>query len=51
MTYYDTLDEDLTRAKEILEKGKPTADDFEGLDVASIIESLPGGTIFGRIPE
>lgn len=44
MTYYDTLDEDLKRAKEILAKGKPDAS--LDADIPVVIQ-LSGGTIFG----
>jgi hypothetical protein len=41
VTYYDTLDEDLARAKQILARGKPSS---EGLPPGI---KATGGTIFG----
>lgn len=45
MPYYDTIDEDLARAKEILEKGKAEQLDFDRGGPA--VPPLQGGTIFG----
>lgn len=51
MTYYDTLDEDLKRAKEVLERGRDDRDmqQIEGMDPAlrEIMLKHSGGTIFG----
>lgn len=52
MTYYDTLTEDLARAKEILARGKAESDDrldqiFPQLDIRERVKAL-GGTIYGE---
>lgn len=51
MSYYDTLAEDITRAKEILERGRADRDmqQIEGMDPAlrEIMLRHSGGTIFG----
>jgi hypothetical protein len=48
MPYYDTLEEDLTRAKEILEKGKAEADNDDLPEaVRAWLASQHGGTIYG----
>lgn len=49
MSYYDTIDEDLKRAREILEKGKPDISlfkEFNQSDTAGIKTAM-GGTIYG----
>jgi hypothetical protein len=45
MTYYDTIEEDLARAKAILEEGMPDEASLAGLP--SEVRDL-GGTIFGK---
>jgi hypothetical protein len=45
MPYYDTIEEDLTRAREILEKGK--ADIPEGVAPEIFGVHAMGGTIYG----
>lgn len=49
MTYYDTLDEDLKRAKAILAKGKTPKDMWEAMDseVQRWSAEHGGGTIYG----
>jgi len=49
MPYYDTLAEDLQRAKQILAEGRPTERDLANLPPL-MRESLSqtGGTIFGK---
>jgi hypothetical protein len=49
MPYYDTLDEDLARAKEILAKGRPKSEDFPYADPADRAAAVAqaGGHIFG----
>ena len=47
MSYYDTLAEDITRAKEILDKGRVTRDIVESLPEAARPAARMGGTIFG----
>lgn len=47
MTYYPTLDEDLARAKEILEKGKHTDAVLQKLSNPESLKHLDGGAIYG----
>jgi hypothetical protein len=49
MSYYDTIEGDLARAKAILERGKPDVSPFEEIaqDDAARIREVMGGTIYG----
>lgn len=47
MPYYDTIEEDLKRAKEILDKGRVTRDLIESLPEAARAAARMGGTIYG----
>ena len=47
MTYYPTIDEDLARAREILDKGKPAHDEVAYLPEPMRAAALEGGTIYG----
>lgn len=47
MTYYDTIEDDLKRAKQILEKGRATHDMINALPEAAQPAAQMGGTIFG----
>lgn len=47
MTYYDTIEEDLARAKVILEKGKCIPDDETRFEVAAAMMTHGDGTIYG----
>lgn len=47
MPYYSTIEEDLTRAKQILEKGRATHDMIESLPEPARPAARVGGTIFG----
>jgi hypothetical protein len=47
MSYYDTLAEDITRAKEILAKGKADAEEKPEWMTDHQWEQIAGGTIYG----
>jgi hypothetical protein len=47
MPYYDTIDEDLARAREILAKGKPAHDEVAYLPEPLRAAALTSGTIYG----
>lgn len=50
MPYYDTIEEDLRRARDILAQGKPSPDDFEHFDsLPPVLQQavLAGGRIVG----
>jgi hypothetical protein len=49
MSYYDTIEDDLARAKAILEKGKPAPWETAHFtpEVVEALREVGGGTIFG----
>lgn len=53
MSYYDTIDEDLKRAREILKEGaaesvRPELLQEIGPELAAKLKDLAGGTIYGK---
>jgi len=48
MPYYDTIEEDLARAKAILARGRPAPEDVADLPTPALrAMALGGGTIYG----
>jgi hypothetical protein len=48
MSYYETIEEDLARAKAILAEGKPSASDLQEVPLEWHKFAAPAGTIFGK---
>lgn len=47
MSYYPTIEEDIARAKQILEKGRPAHEEVAYLPEPMRVSALAGGTIYG----